>query len=249
MKCVNCGAQIGLDVEKCPYCSTVNKIAKKRKAKLLRLKNKNEAYEKKLLESSKEVMWYRLHKIINIILAVAVFVVMILPVAWPYVEKVGASIVQIKEIAIGTDVELNSQMEQLKAYYDSGKYVSLYCYLPTIDEEHNPELLEHSDMEHFWERYVNAQLYFMQAYDSFLETGYYDTQDLKLCIGYCCMTLRYKYLAENDVIKAEPLKEDIHFLLEGALKVPREMFENYTGNYDVLEDEIIKYVLEVLPNE
>lgn len=241
MKCVNCGAQIGLDVEKCPFCGTVNNIAVVRKEGIEILKAENEKLEEAVLEASKKEMYYKLHKRINIIL-VAVMVLFC----------VAALIIS----QIEYDYVAPEDKKMVYELYEKQDLEGLYNLMHEKDIFGKEGFYDYSYMALLWNNYQECQRWYAKAYDNYLANGKYDSYYLERCIetgceiltGYISSTYG-KNLSEKNKEYLRPYQEKVMILFTGTFGIPEEMLEGLEHDDYDREDAIIEYVLEVLPNE
>lgn len=241
MKCENCGAQIGLDVEKCPYCGTINQIAVVREEKLEDLKERNEEFEKKVLKDSKEELRYRLHKRINLALFLALAFLVI----------VGSIIEEREQNYVS---EENDRL--VREYYEAGKLEELYYHMHENNIIGMEGYYDYSNIVLLWNAYQDCQIEFACAYDDYLKNGKYSTWQLESCVdkGYDVLTgyISYTYdenMSEQNKELIKPYQENVYMLFTGALQIPEEMLVDLEP-YDYERQEALKeYVLEVLPNE
>lgn len=241
MKCKNCGAQMGLDVKKCPYCGTVNEIAIKREENLTNLVKENEEFKEQLLERSKEEMHYRLHKRMNLAMLCLLLVFLI----------GGSLIVEFQKNHV------SKKDEQLaKEYYEAGNFKDLYYHLHEKEMFGFAKYYDYCQMALLWTSYNDCQIFFSRAYDQYCVTGKYSAWDLERCIESGCKILTsyvsFTYgekMSEQNGKALKPYQEQVRILFAGVLQIPEEMFDNLKEDeYDRM-DALKDYVLEVLPNE
>lgn len=240
MKCVNCGAQIGLDVEKCPYCRTINAIAVRRKENIEKLEADNKELEKKVLETSREERWYRIHKRVNIVLAGLIVLFFVVAYVMSFVTTVPYS---------------KEELATIQDYYNAEDYENLYYYMSDLNLFGEDGLYEYSQMALLWHNYREVQLDFMYAYDEYVETGKYSSWRLEQCVktGYdvltCYISRVYDEVSEENAKRNEQFEEEIYMLFTGILEIPEEELSDLSPDDWDRQKELSEYVLEVLPNE
>lgn len=235
MKCVNCGAELGLDALKCPYCGTDNEMAKRRAESLKKLQEHNEELEKKVIEESKAMIWYRVHKRINL----ALFLIGVLIFGGLFC------------ISHFTKESRRAENEaQLLAYYEAGQLEEIYWYMNEKDLWGDG--YDYGTIAFIWDDYNEAKQYFAKGFEHYENTGYYKKSDLESCIRFSVNVIAcYEYYAEKnkDMTIAKPYRDEMFALLTGVFKVPSEMVYEVQYGISKKEAAIIEYVLEVLPNE
>lgn len=241
MKCENCGAQVGLDVEKCPYCGTINKIALMREEKLEDLKDSNEEFEKKVLEDSREELHYRLHKRINLALFCLLALLVIVGIV---IDEHGQNHVS----------EENDKL--VKEYYEAAKLEELYYHMHENNIIGMEGYYDYSNIALLWHTYRECQLEFAFAYDGYLKNGKYSKWQLESCVdsGYDVLTgyISYSYdenLSPKNRELIKPYQEKVYMMFTGVLQIPEEMLVDLEPNDFEKLDALQEYVLEVLPNE
>ena len=240
MKCVNCGAQIGLDVEKCPYCGTINPIATKRRENIEKLEADNKKLEKNVLETTKEERWYRIHKRVNIVLAGLIVLLFVVAFVTSLIKVVPYS---------------KKELATIQDYYNAEDYENLYYYMSDLNLFGQEGLYEYGQMALLWHNYRDTQLEFMYAYDEYVETGKYSKWRLEHCVetGYdvltCYVSRAYDEVSEENAKRNEQFEEEIYMLFTGILEIPEEELSDLPVDDWDRQKELSKYVLEVLPNE
>lgn len=235
MKCVNCGAELGLDVLKCPHCGTDNEVAKKRAESLLKLQEHNEELEEKVIKESKAVIWYRLHKRINL----ALFLIGVI---------IFGGLFCISHFTKDSRREKNEA--QLLAYYEAGQLEEIYWYMNEKDLW--GEGYDYGTIAFIWDDYNEAKQQFAKAYEQYVNTGYYSTSGLKSCIRFSVSVLTsYEHYTEKgkDMTIVKPYRDELYVMLTGVLTVPEELLEEAKFGQSGKDEPIIEYVLGVLPNE
>lgn len=241
MKCKNCGAQIGLDVQKCPYCGTINQIALKREDTLEEMQKSNEELEEKVIKDSREVMWYRLHKRFNLVL----FMIILSIIAFGFY-------IQYKENHVKADAK---DVAIMKEYYETGNLEELYYFMTENDFMVLDEYYEYAHVASVWYSYHSARCDFINAYDDYALNGKYNKYMLESCIWEGCevLTGHMSYyggdLSEHSLNLIEGFQEEIYMLFGGSLKIPDEMLKNLEPHNSEMRKELLEYVLGVLPYE
>ncbi len=235
MKCVNCGAELGLDVLKCPYCGTDNEVAKSRAESLLKLQEHNEEFAEKVIKESRAVIWYRLHKRINL----AMFLVGVI---------IFGGLFCISHFT--EDSRREEHEAQLLAYYETGQLEEIYWYMNEKDLW--GEGYDYGAIAFIWSDYNESKQYFSKAYEHYVNTGYYKASDLKFCITFAANVLvKYEWYSEKgkDMSIVKPYRDEMLMMLTGILKVPNDLIEELEFGKSKKEEPIVEYVLGVLPNE
>ena len=91
MKCVGCGAQIDMDQQVCPYCGRVNDLALQRSMHLENLEERNRREGKEIVEKSRMEIFCRVHRWVNVGLAVAVVIAAVASFGFFYYYEYGFS--------------------------------------------------------------------------------------------------------------------------------------------------------------
>lgn len=235
MKCVNCGAELGLDVLKCPYCGTDNEVAQKRAQSLSKLQEHNEELEKKVIKESRAVIWYRLHKRINL----ALFLVGVI---------IFGGLFCISHFT--EDSRREKHEAQLLAYYEAGQLEEIYWYMDEKDLW--GEGYDYGYIAFMWNDYNEAKQHFAKAYEQYVNTGYYNKAGLESSIRFGISVISsYDYYCEkgNDMTITKPYRDELYAMFTGIMTVPEELIEEAEFGKSRKEEPIIEYVLGVLPNE
>lgn len=240
MKCENCGANISRKALKCPYCGWDNPVAVRDRKIIDSLHKKNLQKKHRIIKKSWPDIVYKIVKRVNISAAV---LVLVLAVVSGFVS--GAFHIFGR----------NGEYEVMKTYYDNDDFVSLVQYMDIYklyDSENNFEI---SQMALLYNMYENFQEDFSNAYEKYVNTGFYDSYNLKSTVknGIDIILAYPSYLYEettaNNLKKFRPYQEKVKMVLTGILKIPEEMLTDISyydfDKYNQIED----YVLEVLPNE
>ncbi|MGN0515107.1 MAG: hypothetical protein ACI4GD_12600 [Lachnospiraceae bacterium] len=242
MKCKNCGAQMGLDVEKCPYCGSENKIAKTRSSTLDKLKKYNEKLSQEELKKTRAWRFYKLHKRINIIMTAVVIVLLVVSFIFYMLSDNSVS-------------KPKGSVNTVKELYNKGDYEELHTYMHEHGMFGEEGLYEYSQMALLWYEYHKTRLDFIKAYDNYMLDDQYNKMYLERCVddGYgvltCHISSYYNEVSEENANRIKPYQDEIYMLFTGILNIPEEMLSDL-DEYDYKKEDVLKeYVLEVLPNE
>lgn len=231
MKCISCGAQLGLDEVKCPYCDADNSIAIKRKGHIEKLKKQNEEYENEVVEKSRSVIWHKIHKRINL----GLFIFIVLVVALAYL------IIYVDEKMFGPE-----RLETVKTYYENGEYLEAlsYEYREELYIEYGHEDYYIQEYLNFWSEYNECMENFATFYQAQQSGETLDRWKLQNLIGKAYYVL--KPHREDEMF--EPYREHVKMILLGYMQIPQEMlddlFEEGSSSLDEIE-ELTDYVSEV----
>lgn len=241
MKCKSCGANIKKEQLHCPYCGVLNEVAQEQQKSLEGLKESNQDYKRQLLMNSGHAITYKIHKIVNI----ALFCVFIL------VTMIGFLVFMQKE---GELFRGEGDPAVMARYYEEGDFDKLNQYM-SYYEMFDPETnYEYSQMAILWEKYQDCLDYFAQAYEEYVQTGFYDAWNLEQCVqeGIDVLTAysySYRRITERNKEFYKPYQEQIYLLFTGVLQIPAEKLENLDPLDYTQEKEVLEYVLGVLANE
>lgn len=243
MKCVGCGAVLEAEQMNCPYCGALNEEAFKRKQELEEMAKDNFALKRKILFSSKGEIYYKIHKRVNIALFCILFLALL----------VGSFTFLLLE---GSVFGAKGTEEEMVRYYEADDLEGLYICMSTGNLFDPEKYYEYSHIALLWNDYAECQLHFAKAYEQYLKTCFYDAYYLERCIEYGCDVLSgnisytYPELSEKNKEKLTPYQEQVMILFTGVLKIPEELIEGiYTAEVYDRDESLVKYVLEVLPNE
>lgn len=242
MKCKHCGANIEADQKICPYCGTANPEAYLREWQLEEIQKKNKELARQVLKDSRPELLYKLHKRVNL----ALFILLIL------ISVVSFGVYMAKES--GKKYGKKSDIPRL---YEEGAWDEFALCMRSWDYSKEEEYHDYMHMASLWNCYRSCQIAFAQAYEGYLETGYYKKQYLRECVkyGYMVLTgeLSYLYshenLSEQNKKNLEPFREQVYILFTGILKIPENMLSDLDPEDYTEENTLFEYVLEVLPNE
>lgn len=243
MKCKNCGANMKREQRICPYCGSPNAIAVKQEKILGGMEQSNQEFREQVLKESKPMLYYKIHKRVNLALF-CIFICVMLFSMFAFFHKEGGL------------VTTPGSMEVCASYYEEEKFEELYRYMSEHDMFDPENNYAYGQMVFLWRSYQNCQDYFATSYEVYQDTGFYDTSYLELCIkeGYEVLTSEVSYLYNEPVKRNQemyaPYQEKIYMLFTGVLHIPEEMLADVgegTFDYEV-RDGLIEYVLEVLPN-
>ena len=240
MKCIHCGANIETDQKICPYCGTANPEAYKRERQLEEIQKKNEALTKQVLKDSGPQLLYKIHKRVNLALLVLLILVFAVSLG-VYVAKESG--------------EKHGGKKDIIRFYEEGAWEDLYLCMRSWDYFGEEGYHEYSYMALLWDSYRSCQLYFGEAYEEYLSTGYYSTWQLRRCVkeGYEVLTgyisPLYDKPSEQNLKNIQPYRDQIYILFTGMLQIPEEMLEDLDPKDGMGSNSLEEYVLEVLPNE
>lgn len=243
MKCENCGAQIGFDEEKCPYCGTLNTAAISRKQRINDMEEQNRQLFANTLDKEKTTIIYKVWVRINIVLT-CVF-------AAAFIVLLAVSLVD--EFIYDNDIGKGDAIEQMNHYYDEGQLMELNRCMHDNDLFDSQKRYDCSQIALLWGNYMDCQKEFAESYENYLSTGCYKQWQLERCIdlGYEVLTGNISHIygekmSDRNKELLKPYQDDIKIMFTGILKVPLEML-NDPDVYDA--DDIYEYVLEALPCE
>lgn len=207
MKCKNCGGQIGLDMEKCPYCNSVNKVAVKRRTSLKKLYSDNEKLQNEILNKSKKDTAYSVHKRLNLILLVAGIVFWGSVFLW---SNPPGGLAKIKHQIM------------INYYYEHAEYEQMYWYM---SENQIWGGYENDDMGFIWEQYQSIIVAFAKAHETYVNEGVYDKDEVRGVIFETHMLVgminRYEF-NEKEARTINMYMDKVNMILSGPLKMTEE---------------------------
>ena len=245
MKCVGCGAQIDMDQQVCPYCGRVNDLALQRSMHLENLEERNRREGKEIVEKSRMEIFCRIHRWVNVGLAVAVVIAAVASFGFFYYYEYGFSFDKAKP-------------GEIRALYEAKDFGELYYAMSKGDYFGEQDFVDCAQAALYWHTYISCQDHFARAYQQYVKEGTYDSYDLEQCVreGLTC----YAYFNPDSSYAAEDVcwknaemtkdyQEKVTILLTGILQIPEEMLQDIRKDDDQRRQEIVDHVLEVLPNE
>ncbi len=243
MKCIGCGADVDVNVKKCPYCGVVNTVAIEREQIIDDLEEKNEKLKKSVLQKSWFAIYYKIHKRINLLLVIAFFLIIVIGVI-------------VAENTDNKNPGRGSRQNVIEAY-NRGDYEALYMAMRDGEYFEDPEYDEYGHMAMIWDCYIECLAEYGRTYDEYLKTGKYDRFYLKSSVMsgvevlYGIPTLYYykNELSAENARRAKPMQDEIRALFIGVYKVPEEMLDTTAYTKSKMMSELEDYVLGVLENE
>lgn len=245
VKCVGCGAQLDAEQEICPYCGRVNEPARRRSYHLRSLEEQNRQEGREILKGHRFEIFCRVHRWVNIALAVAVLIAGVASfVTYLYSE---AGYFRHKA---GGDV--------IRTLYENGDYGELYIQMSNGDYFGDAKYIDCAQAALYYNYYKSCQIKFATAYEKYVAEGVYDRYALDWCVenAYSCCAYYHdfeKCTPEDPCYgNAERLREyqdRIELLMTGRLQIPEEMIDAIDMEYYSQRQELTAYVLGVLPNE